>query len=356
MFTHEHAKNILSVTILKSLSLTALLFINRSKNSTMKKAVIILSLMFFIGFANAQDKTTKHPCFRVSSFSASFGVPGAVTSNTNSDYYNLKGAVEDPSLFVDITDYSRQDHDWISDGMYYGPQGMSYYGTFSGSMTANLGLTPYSKKLGKFHDNREMRVTLGINMGTRNSFKYYQNNTFVIDTFQSVHGNGIVYADSSIYTNYYYELVFNEVNFGLSYLFKTDVNRRVHFYAGAGFNYGITLKSTVNAHEYIDKSVYYYDQYNKPSEDEVGFYGNIDNHGYTDKFSDTKLKNPIQFVRVYVPFGLSLRLSKKPESFFNHVDLYTEFDPGVEFQIMGSATSYVNPYFGFAFIGFNYHW
>ena len=322
----------------------------------MKKAVILLSLLLLIGIANAQNENPKHPCFRTSSFIASLGIPGAMTSNTNSDYYNLKGAVEDPSAFVDITGFSKEDRDWSSNGMQYGPGGIGYMGTFSGSLAVNLGLTPYSKSLGKYRENREMRVTLGINSGVRNSFNYYDNNTFVIDTFQSVNGNGIVYADSSIFKNYYYELDFTEINFGLSYLFKTDVNRRVHFYAGAGFNYGITLKSTVSVSEYINRSVYYYNQYNKPTEDEAGFYGNIDSHGYSDTYSDTKLKNPMQFVRVYIPFGLSLRLSKKPESFFNHVDLYTEFDPGVEFQIIGSGTSYVNPYFGFAFIGFNYHW
>jgi hypothetical protein len=322
----------------------------------MKNALVFLSLLLCIGIANAQDATTKHPCFKTTSFTASIGLPGAMTSNTLSDYYDLKGAVEDPSLFVDLTGFSKTEHEWSSNGMQFSPEGMSYFGTFSGSLAVNLGLTPYSKKLGKYRDNRELRITIGGNTGVRNTFNYYDNNTFVVDTFQSVSGNELVYADSSIYTNYYYELVFTEMNIGLSYLFKTDVNRRVHFYAGAGFNYGISLKSSVSRHEYIDRSIYYYNQYNKPSEDEAGFYGIVDDHGYSDSFAETKLKSTMQFVRVYIPFGLSLRLSKKPQSFFNHVDLYTEFDPGVEFQIVGSGLSYVNPYFGFAFIGFNYHW
>ena len=322
----------------------------------MKKVVILLSILLIFGHANSQDANQKHPCFRTSSFSASLGIPGAITSNTNSDYYNLKGAVEDPSLFIDITGYSKEDRDWSSNGMQYGPGGISYMGTFSGSMAVNLGLTPYSKKLGKYNENREFRFSLTSNIGVRNTFNYYDNYTFVIDTFQSVNGNGTVYADSSIFKNYYYELNFTEVNFGMSYLFKTDINRRVHFYTGAGFNYGITLKSTVNVSEYINRSVYYYNQYNKPTEEESGIYGFVDNNHYSDKYYDTKLKNPMQFVRVYIPFGLSLRLSKKEASFFNHANLYTEFNPGIEFQIIGSGTSYVNPYFGFAFIGFNYHW
>ena len=64
----------------------------------------------------------------------------------------------------------------------------------------------------------------------------------------------------------------------------------------------------------------------------------------------------MQFVRVYLPIGLSIRLSKKTESFFNHVDLYTELNPGVEIQMLSSDKTYANPYIGFAFIGFNYHW
>jgi len=31
-------------------------------------------------------------------------------------------------------------------------------------------------------------------------------------------------------------------------------------------------------------------------------------------------------------------------------------NPGVELQIIGDDKTYANPYFGVAFIGFNYHW
>lgn len=322
----------------------------------MKKAVILLSLLLFIGFANAQTENPKHSCFRVSSFSASLGYPGALTSNTNADYLSLKGAVDNPELFVDITGFSKEDHDWNSNGMQYSPTGLSYGGSFSGSMAVNLGLTPNCKKLGKYRENRELRVSFSGNFGVRNTFNYYDNNTFVIDTFQSVNGNGIIYADSSIHNSYSYELDFTELNLGFSYLFKTDINRRVHFYTGIGLNYGISLKSTVSVSQYTDRSVYYYNQYNKPSENEAGFYGNVDNNSYSDSYSETKLKKPMQFARAYIPFGLSLMLSKKPASFFNNVNLYTEFDPGVEMQVIGSGNTYVNPYFGFAIIGFNYHW
>jgi len=323
----------------------------------MKKAGVLLSLVLFIGFANAQDINPKHPCFKVTSFSSGIGFSGAMTSNTDADYYSLQAAAEDPGLFVDVTGFTKSSNTWNSNGMNFnGYNGVSYGGSGNGSLAFNLGLTPYSKKLGKYRDNREFRISVGGNIGVRNSFDYYDNNTFVIDTFQSVNENGVVYADSSIYNSYFYELDFTEINFGFSYLFKTDVNRVVHFYTGVGMNYGIALKSTVAVSQYTNKSVYYYNEYNKPNENEAGFYGNMNNNGYSDTYSETKLKSPLQFVRAYIPLGLSIRLSKKTESFFNHVNLWTELNPGVEFQLLSSDKTYANPYIGVGVIGFNYHW
>ena len=232
-----------------------------------------------------------------------------------------------------------------------------YYtgGSGNGSLLFNLGLTPYSKKLGKYRENRELRFSLGGNLGTRNNFYYYDNTTFVIDTFQSVNGSSLVYADSSISKHYSYTLDFSEVNFGFSYLFKTDVNRRVHFYTGVGANYGIALRSSVSFYEDIHRSVYYYNENDKPSEDEAAYYYD-DNYTYSYSSSTTNLKDPMQFARIYIPLGISLNISKKPASIFSHVDLYTDLNPGVEFQFLGGEKTYANPYIGVAFIGFRYKW
>jgi hypothetical protein len=61
------------------------------------------------------------------------------------------------------------------------------------------------------------------------------------------------------------------------------------------------------------------------------------------------------FARIYIPLGIEIKLSKKPTSFFSHVDLYAELNPGVELQFLGGEKTYANPYFGMAFIGFRYH-
>ncbi|HEY9113756.1 MAG TPA: hypothetical protein VIN10_03595 [Bacteroidales bacterium] len=325
----------------------------------MKKILLFTSLMFLIGYANAQDGNSKQPLFKVTSFSSSIGFAGVMTSNTDEDYYGLQKAVQNPSLFIDVSGFT-------NNSSYYGNYGFNggyYYngyggGAGNGSAVFNLGLTPYSKKLGKYRENRELRISVGSNFGTRNTFDFYDNNTFRIDTFQSVNGSGIVYADSAIYSNYSYSLNFTSINFGVSYLFKTDMKRRVHFYAGGGVNYGIALNSTVDVYENIYKSVIYYNEYQNPSENDNNYYyydGN-NNGSYSYSNSSTSLIKPMQFVRFYIPVGLSLRLSNKETSFFNHVDLYTEMIPGVELQIISYDKTYANPYFGIAFIGFNYHW
>jgi uncharacterized protein (DUF736 family) len=114
----------------------------------MKKAILFLCLALSIGYLNAQEVKSKQPCFKVTSFSSTIGFAGAMTSNTESDYYGLKGAVENPELFIDVTGFSNSDgndhhgssHDFSNNGN---------GGSGNGSLVFNLGLTPYSKKLGK---------------------------------------------------------------------------------------------------------------------------------------------------------------------------------------------------------------
>ena len=139
----------------------------------MKKEIAILCLLLFAGSVFAQESKTKQPIFKVNSFSTSMGFSGATTSNTEADYYGLQKAVENPDLFVDITGFDN------TGNYYYGGIGMHgrYYSGYSGgsgngSFVFNLGLNPYSKKLGKFRTNRELRISVGSNFGTRNTFSF----------------------------------------------------------------------------------------------------------------------------------------------------------------------------------------
>lgn len=321
----------------------------------MKKSLLLLSSVLLFSFAMAQEKSTKPPCFRVSSFSSSLGFSGALTSNTDEDYYLLKNAVENPDLFVDISGFENTGSSWSYGGMYMTGSGYMSGGSGNGNLLFNLGLTPYSKKLEKYRENRELRFSVGGSLGARNNFYYTDNNAFVIDTFQSVSGGSMVYADSVITKHYSYSLEYSEINFGASYLFKTDVNRRAHFYTGVGINYGIALRSSVSVYQDTYRSVYYYNEYDKPADDE-SYYYYTDDYSSTYSTQTTNLTSPMMFARVFIPLGFSLNLSKKPTSFFSHVDLYTDLNPGVEFQILSDEKTYANAYIGVGFIGFRYKW
>lgn len=319
----------------------------------MKKTIIAFSLILLIGYANAQETSQKKPLFKATSFSTSMGFTGRITSNTSEEYYGLKGAVVNPDIFVDITGFTSSSNVYYSNG--YGSFG-AYSGSGNGSVVFNLGLTPYCKKLGKYRENRELRISVGGNFGTANTFNFYDNNSFVIDTFLSATGNNtVVLADSNINRNLTYTLNFSDINFGLSYLFKTDVQRRLYLYTGVGINYGIAINSSVTVFEETYRSVSYYNQYNRPDENEYWDYDS-NNGSFSSSSTSTNLKGSMQFVRAYLPFGLNLRLSNNPKSFFNHANLYTELNPGVEIKMISFDKASVNPYMGVAFIGFSYRW
>jgi hypothetical protein len=324
----------------------------------MKKLALITVTLFISTLAFSQEKPAKPACLKVSSFSSSIGFSTALTSNTNEDYYTLKNTVENPDIFIDLTGYKTGDPEWAI-GMFYGDfTGFSYQssGSGNGNLLFNLGLTPYSHKLGKYRDNRELRFSLGGNLGTRNNFYYYQDNQFLVDTYMSENGD-IVNGDSIVQKYYSYSLDFADINIGFSYLFKTDVSRRFHFYTGIGANYGISIRSSVTCYEDVYRSEIYYPEIIKPTESDIDHYlSNEDNYDHSSTSWVTSQKSPMQFARIYIPLGMELKLSKKPESFFNHADLYAELNPGVEFQVWTGEKTYADPYFGMAFIGFRYHW
>jgi hypothetical protein len=253
--------------------------------------------------------------------------------------------VEDPSIFVDAEELSESRYNYGFGG--------------NGSGKFYLGLTPYSKKKGGYNNNQELRFSLGTSFGARRIFNYYQVNNTRIDTFASVSNNNIVYADSSVYNRYLYAEEFYDISLGAAYLFKTDTERRFHFYTGVGFEVGFSIRSSVRLEQYTEESIIYYDPSNPPSDEEpdnfyFGFYDN-EPAGTTQTFR-TNMEGGLTFLRTYIPFGINFRIARKPQSFFNKVFLFSEVGPGLEFQFVANEGTYVNPYVGVAMLGFTYRW
>ncbi len=300
---------------------------------------LILSIMVI-------GQNEKKPLFKVTSTGFNFGFAGVGTASTTEDYNNLAGAVVDPSYFINADDYKTS----------------SYNFGFGGNVNPKiyLGLTPYSKKKGEYRYDRELRISVGSSAGIRRNFNYYQYDNFTIDTLISPSTGNVAYVDSSKYNRYVYSENFFDFNFGISFLFKTDLKRRVHFSVGAGFEYAYAFRSYVSIENYNENSVYYYDPNNKPEFDEFEngyeFYDYKNGFEGTTSNNSTNLSGSLQFARILLPFGVNFRISNKTQSFFNKVYLFSEMSPGIEFQIVGNDKTYTNPYFGIAMLGFSYRW
>jgi hypothetical protein len=310
----------------------------------MKRQIFLLILLVSGIVVAVQGQEDKKPKMKVTSTGFSFGFAGALTANTTEDYLNLRNSVNDPELFINPDEYNYSSYNFGAGG--------------NVSPKIYLGLTPYSKKKGEYRNNRELRLSIGFTSGIRRNFNFYRYNNFVVDTFKSVSNGEVVYSDSSIYDNFLYSENFTDINFGIAYLFKTPVERRFHFSAGVGLEYGIAMRSFVRVDNYNEKSMYYYNSYNKPefNEDKYNFYsyGSDDNGTtYTEK---TNMKGALQFVRFQLPLSVNFRIANKQQSFFNQVYLFIEASPGLEMQIVSGDKTYVNPYFGFAWIGVSYRW
>lgn len=299
-------------------------------------------LILAVAVLHAQDNVT--PKLKISSFGSSIGFAGTFVSNTSSDYLGLAGNVEDPGLFVDIDKWEESKYNFGAGG--------------NGDLQFYLGITPYCKKKGKYMNNRELRLNLGFSFGARRSFSYYNRDTFTHETYTSG-GGSMLYADSSYFTRTTYAESYYGIGIGAAYLFKTNPERRFHFYTGAGFEYTLALRSFVNIGKYTEDELYYYTEGNKPDLGEpdyaISSYWNDEIDGETN-FTKTNMTGNIMFFRPYIPLGVSFRISNREKSFFKHVNLFTEMKPGIEFQMVGNEKTYVNPYFGAAILGFTYRW
>jgi len=288
----------------------------------------------------------KHPAFKVTSTGFSFGLAGAGTANTTEDYNNLAGAVENSSYFINASDYKNSKYNFGIGG--------------NVSPKIYLSLTPYSKKQGEYRYDRELRFSLGSSAGVRRTFNFYRYNDFNVDAFQSLTYGNMIYADSVIYDRYTYAESFYGFNLGVSFLFKTDVTRRVHFAAGVGLEYAYAFRAFVKIQHRNESEIIYYEPNNKPVFDEgdkgFGFFGDKKDDNETTTYESTNLSGSLQFARVMLPFGIHFRISNKTQSFFNKVYLFSEMSPGVEFQMVGNDKTYVNPYIGMAMLGFSYRW
>jgi len=299
----------------------------------MKNTTLILLFLSMISLSYSQDEG--HKSFKISSFNISLGTSRALISSSITDYNYLKEMAENPELFVDPNDFSEN----------------YYHQDFSDAFSTKIqiGITPYSQKKGRLNKNREIRMGIGMNSGTRRSFTFIETETMVIDTFYSVNGNPNIYQESNISDEFNYREQYTEINFNMAYLIKTDIQKRVHFYTGFGVEYGFTLQSYVMVN-HIKSTATDYSQAGAFNEYYDSYFGSLNIEGKSDQ---SKIINPKHFIRSYFPIGINFRLSNK-HSLFKHMNIYSEINPGVEFMMATDNVNYNNLYLGVAICGLSY--
>lgn len=302
----------------------------------MKRTAIVLVLLVFIGYLQAQTNNEEKKKCKITAFNISMGFSGVFAPNTIEDYYSLKNSIKKPDLIVNPS----------------GMQNNHYYTSMSGNASPkiSIGITPYSKKRNEYRENRELRIGVGFNFGNRRWYSFYGKESVPFDTLQSTSDNTQVYADSVFVRAYDYSENFVDFNVSISYLFKTDVQKRVYLYAGVGVEYGIALRYYLSVKSYESDYVSYY--VGEPDFDDKYqyYYGKQNNSG---KHVDANMKGSAQFVRVFVPIGINFRISNN-NYFFKHLNIYSELSPGIEFQMVSGEKTFVNPYVGVALVGLSY--
>lgn len=301
----------------------------------MKNTSFTLLFFFLMSMSYAQEEPKKS--IKVSSFNMSFGTSRALLSSSKTEYMTLKSMVDDPDLFVNPDDFSNsyyfQD---VEDAI---------------STKVQIGITPFNKKLGELNDNQELRIGIGMNSGSRRSFSFHNTETIVVDTFYSTNGNPDIYKEQKNSIDYFYSEEYTELNFNIAYLFKTDTQKRLHLYFGFGAEYGFTLQSFVEVFQ-IESSWINYQTPDHNSNSHF-YQSNSSGREFNGKEDRTNISSTTHYVRVYIPLGINFRFSNN-NSFFKHLNIYSELNPGVEIQMAPKNNIYTNPYLGFAFIGLKY--
>jgi len=282
---------------------------------------------------NKEEESKKG--MQITAFNIDFGFYSSSILLTNDDYFKMKNSAVDQSEFIS----NPEDYNIAS-----------YSSNTSGGFapSASLSFTPYSKKKGALNYNHEFRIKLGGSFGNNRSFYYYRDETHPYDTLSSAIGNPDIIIDSVYFDSPSYVETINEINIGLSYLFKTNAAKRVYIYAGIGAEYGLVLQDYVTT---VREDGYYLknnsdDFYVAPYHDE-----NTDQFGFSS--TKTKLTSNTHFIRMYIPLGINFRIANN-NNFFKHINIYTQFSPGVEIQIVTGVETYTNPFIGVAVVGLRY--
>jgi hypothetical protein len=196
--------------------------------------------------------------------------------------------------------------------------------------------------------NRELLIGINYLSETRRQYYFTKTNLKIIDTIKIQ--NHDFYLDSVFYSYYSFSEQIDELGFIVSYIYKSDQTKLVSMFSGYGINLSYSYnsvfdntrvtQSSKNLSRYPDTN-YLYDAY---------YPFDIKSEGKSEEIKG----NNNYFMRIFVPLGLNLKITKK-ETIWKHFNLQIASQFGVEYRYIQNDKGYISPYVSYLDIGLKYN-
>ncbi len=276
---------------------------NYKNMKTITLAILTLPLLL-----SAQSENTSDPKVKISSASISSNV----LIRRNRDYVDInqfqKEAGNSGLFNVDLDQYEKS----------------NYHYSFSGSnqVELNMGLSFLNNKTGFYDPSRELIVGISYN-SFRSNIAHYSRDAGIsaLDTFQSSSGD-IIYTETSGGERLDYHATSEYLLLNVSYLFKTDRNKRLSMFSGIGTEIGHSISRTYDASYYNRDLISYKKSNGESISSEV--------ISYDQDFEAASVESST-LARLYVPIGINLRLSKK-WAILESMSIFLQAKLGVQYE------------------------
>jgi hypothetical protein len=196
----------------------------------------------------------------------------------------------------------------------------------------NLEFSLFSKSTNTYRTNQSLRIGLWYQKRTLNALFNAQNKYQNIDTLLSDYDSTYIYRRTNDYDNSLLTHQIKCTSLDVSYLFRSNQESQLSVFGGIGLNLGFTNTNYLKSESRTGKSEFFTTALKSDS--------NAVNSSFFDEIEtqETNLKTAF-YKSIYFPAGLSLRLSKSVNSYFNNVFFSFEIRPVIDFLPQKTFTS-----------------
>jgi hypothetical protein len=225
--------------------------------------------------------------------------------------------------------------------MHQGRPGMNTGNSMMNVSQINVGVSfsPYCKKLGDYNRKLELKFGLSFASGGWGAKRTEESATKAGDVFISP--NGTIFSDTVSLTTTRNSYEMNVLGLDVAFLGRTSQERLVSLFAGVGLNMGFSITSDLKTVIHNTQDI----EYTIDGYEISGQENNYFNHAQKTDESEIKTANSFM-LRVYAPFGLDLRLSKK-HKILSKFHIYMQGQLGADYQqLTDGSKNFIRPSVG----------